>query len=902
MAMESEPKAKRDWRSYWPWAATAGWLVAIFAIVLALGGFRGLVVDRGATATAKAEATGQVAEQTKAAQRNEIAAAVLATLTAQPTPVPTERPTETPTATPTATATLTPTPDAAATAAALQELVLQAMAATEAAKPTDTPAPTATSTATPDAAATAAALQELVLQAMAATETARPTHTATPAVTSTPTPDAAATAAALQELVLQAIAATEAARPTDTPTPIPALAWPLILADPFASDEHGWPVEETDDANGRVVRRIVDGVYRWEMEARQGLLVLAHSTAPRVSDFFAAVEAEKSSGADEAEYGLAFREIDRDNFYSFSVRGGRFAVFRHVNGEWKALIDWTESDALRANQKNKLAVWAQGEAFTFFINDRLVGQTEDGSLTFGEVGLLAEVPAGERATFEFDTFELRASAKLRLPTPVATPAAEVAAPAGPDDTCLDESSPIFPPGELLACDSFSSSWNIKDSDQEHLQETRTVENGKFRWSIETEHGVFSQGSPSIGPVSDFYLSVQARQVGGPGDAERGLLFRKTDDDNLYTFSVREDGTFGVFGLTNGEWNALIGWRPSPLIQAGEAVRLTVLARGRHTAFFVNDEKVAESDAIPPVKGEVGLTVSLGAGTQAAFEFDGFELRTPANEQPRFRPVLESSEAACAHPSLLAPVGWPVVVCYSFDSERILNRLDWPVGDSSNEYATTERRIASGKYVWDVQAHQGVFSPAVCNITDPADFFLTVEGQLRYGPRDAGYGVLFRYVDGQNFYFFEVADNGYYQFAMKSNGSWEVLIPWTEHKAIRKNRQLNRLAVKAVGDQFKFYVNDENVSQSVDDRLKSGGLGLAIELFKKNNKGGFEWDHFGVWKLAAETLPPTATPSPKEETERLDVPRREEATLTATPSEALNDMSRPRPVATNTPAG
>ena len=850
MAPESEPRATRDWRSYWPWAATAGWLVAIVALIMALGGFRGLVVDRAATATARAEATGQVLEQTKAAQQNEIAAAVLATLTAQPTPIPTERPSATPTATSTATATVTPTPDAAATRQAIGELVAAAIVATEAARPTQTYTLAAPPTATPDAAATASALKDLVLQAIAATEAAKPTDTPAPTATPTPTPDAAATASALQRLVLQAIAATEAAKPTNTPAPIPALTWPLILADPFSSDEYGWPVEETDDPNGRVSRRITDGVYRWEMEARQGLVVLAHASVPRVADFFVAVEAQKVRGADEAECGLAFREIDRDNFYSFSVRGGRFAVFRHVNGEWKALIDWTASDALRPNQKNRLAVWAQGDTFMFFINDRIVGETRDSSLTLGEVGLLAEVPPGEQATFEFDTFELRASEELRLPTPAPAATTETITAAAQDEMCLEGSSPIFPQGELLVCDSFSSSWDVKDDDLEHLKGTRTVEDGKFRWSIETEHGVFSHESPSIGPVGDFYLSVEAQQVGGPSDAERGLLFRKTDDDNLYTFGVRDDGTFGVFGLNNGEWNALIGWRPSPLIQGGEVVRLTVLARARRTTFFINNQKVAETDAIPPVTGETGLAVSLGAGEDAVFEFDGFELRTPATEQPSFLPVAESRGAVCAHASLLAPLGWPVVFCSSFDSEGILNRLDWPIGKSSNEYATAERRIAAGKYVWDVLAHQGVFSPAVCNLDDLADFFLTVEGQLTNGPRDAAYGVLFRYVDAQNFYFFEVANNGYYQLAVKYNGDWEVLIPWTEHKAIRQSRQLNRLAVSAVGDTFKLYINDENVDQGADSRLKSGGLGLAIELFKKNSRGSFEWDHFGLWKLAA----------------------------------------------------
>jgi len=639
---------------------------------------------------------------------------------------------------------------------------------------------------------------------------------------------------------------TLAAQPTSTPTPIAALDWPVVMADSFVSNEYGWPVEETNNDSGRVIRKIADGIYRWETAAKQGLLVLAHPNVPLVSDFYATVEGKMLNGPNDAEYGLVFRELDRDNFYSFGVRGSQFAAFRRANGEWAPLIDWTQSDALQANQKNTLSVWGRGAKFSFFINGRLVGETEDSSFTYGATGLLAEVPAGSQATFEFDAFELRASGAIQALTPVSLATAETTTEAGKEETCVEKNSPIFPKGALLVCDSFNSSWNVKSSELKHLKESSTVENGKLLWNVEAEHGLFSQVSPTIGPVDDFYLSVEAQQTGGPSDVERGLLFRKTDEDNLYTFSVRDDGNFGVFALINGEWSALIGWRPSPSVEAGKVVRLTILAQGHHTVFYLNDQRVAESDAIPPARGEVGVAVSLGVKTAAAFEFDNFELRTPATEQPSSLPVLESSERACVHPSLLAPKNWPVAFCSSFGSDQVLNRQDWPLGDSSNEFARAQRHIGYGKYVWDIRALQGVFSPAVSNIADLTDFYVTVQGQLKYGPRDAAYGVLFRYLDAQNFYFFEISDNGYYQFAIKQDGKWEVLIPWTKNAAIQTDKRLNRLTVIASGDEFQFYVNDQPVDQRKDDRLKSGGLGLAIELFNKNDKGGFEWDSFGVW--------------------------------------------------------
>ncbi len=88
-----------------------------------------------------------------------------------------------------------------------------------------------------------------------------------------------------------------------------------------------------------------------------------------------------------------------------------------------------------------------------------------------------------------------------------------------------------------------------------------------------------------------------------------------------------------------------------------------------------------------------------------------ELRTPAEERPLIAAGYETDAAACAYESVLAPSGWPVVFCNSFTSDLTLNRLDWPLGDSTNDFASSQRRIAYGKYIWDVESFTGgVLSP------------------------------------------------------------------------------------------------------------------------------------------------------------------------------------------------
>ena len=804
MSQEPGPNTVNGWRRWWPWAAAVLWLVVILVGMFAFGGFRGILSDRPATQTARAVIAAEEAETTRLAQQAEIAAAVISTLTAQPT----ASPTVTPAATSTPQPTHTSTPDVAATQAAEHQAIQEAVAATQAALPTST-------------------------------------ETATPAVEATKT--------AAAEQIAAALAATLTAQPTATASPVPALGWPVVMADPFSADENGWSTGPFETAGGSVQREIAGSVYRWSVQARQGMVVTANPSVPLLGDFYAAVEGERDSGTRSTEYGLVFRQTDDDNFYSFGVTDeGQFGVFALVNGEWRALRDWTQSDAISVDKVNKLAVLGQGSRFDCFVNDVPVTTVEDDRLALGEVGLLVEAGLNTEPVVVFDTFELRAPAvpEPSIPAPAATRAATSAQPE--DASCLHTPAEDIPAGmALLACDSFSSSWNVSDSDIENVTERRTVENGRYRWAIDTEHGAFSQAALSIGTVEDFYLTAESQQISGAADAEYGLVFRKTSEDDLYLFSI-SGGSFGVFGLRNGEWSAVEQWSNTPAVRPGEVNRLTVRAKGTRTTFFINEQRVAETAAIPPAAGDVGLATELEAGTSAVFEFDNFELRTPAAKRPLSLDEEGDTAAVvgCGHESVLAPAGWPVAFCNSFASDMALNRLGWPLGSSTNEYAAAQRRIAFGKYVWDVESFEGVFSPAISNLPAMTDFYMTAVGKVRQGPKAASYGVVFRRVDEENFFFFEVSDNGYYQFSVQEAGRWKTLIPWTANDVIVTGNGANRIGVQAEGSHFQFTVNDQPVGESADGRFKAGGLGLAVELFDEQDKGTFEWDDLELYVRAA----------------------------------------------------
>ena len=62
---------------------------------------------------------------------------------------------------------------------------------------------------------------------------------------------------------------------------------------------------------------------------------------------------------------------------------------------------------------------------------------------------------------------------------------------------------------------------------------------------------------------------------------------------------------------------------------GEANRLTVIGRGSHFTFYINDQYVAEAEDDRLTAGDVGVAVELlDDGDSAVFEFDDFEVRAP----------------------------------------------------------------------------------------------------------------------------------------------------------------------------------------------------------------------------------------------------------------------------------
>ncbi len=177
-------------------------------------------------------------------------------------------------------------------------------------------------------------------------------------------------------------------------------------------------------------------------------------------------------------------------------------------------------------------------------------------------------------------------------------------------------------------DNNNEEWPTGARDGEFANTDRKVEDGKYVWDIFANKGVISWVGARNDPVADFYVSVEAKKVGGTSEYDFGLVFREDEDVNFYYFGVDEDGFFVLLNY-NDEWIDIVVYESSSAILPGEVNRIAVLARGSYFVFLINDEVVAEAsdDHIPSGTTAIGIQIH-GEGLQAIFEFDNFELRTP----------------------------------------------------------------------------------------------------------------------------------------------------------------------------------------------------------------------------------------------------------------------------------
>ena len=649
-----------------------------------------------------------------------------------------------------------------------------------------------------------------------------------------------------------------------TPTPAPDQILTLIeqiratsplLTDDFRRERGLWPMESDENATFAYVDRA------FQIEVLKENWLASSVTKQEVNDFYAEVDVALIDGPSASEFGLAFRYNDAENFYLYAVTGeGSYSLWKLVANEWEAVVDWTETEALQTDAEaiNRLAVLAQGTTITLLANDTVLTQVEDDTFSAGRIALAVGTfdEAGAVVAFDnLDLWEIKA-----LPTPTPTAARPTATPT-PDPIAklladIREADPDF-------TDDFrrnDGTWGVKSDATSSIFYQR----GAYHISVAVTNTV-SWGVADL-DVSDFLVEVDAKHVAGPLDNEMGVIFRYQGGDNFYVFMISSDGYYRLEKLVDDEWEQIIKWTQSNVINTGEgsANRIGVLAQGTKFRLFVNDVLIAEAEDDAFASGNIGLaTGSFGeGGVEVAFDnIDLWELEpapTPTPTQtPRVTPRVTVTPTPRATPTP-TPRPTPTPAPPTFDPDEILGIIDdirstetifsddfrqssgkWSL--KSDENATF--KIASRALVIEVPKDNWLAWSTLDETV--SDFYVEVDAALIQGPEDSEYGVIFRYVDADNFYAYAVA-NGSYSLWKLVDDEWYAIVDWTEADALTTQlEESNRLAVLAQGTTITLLANDVVLTQVEDDTFDSGQIALAVGTFDEGGAMAL-FDNFDLW--------------------------------------------------------
>lgn len=624
-----------------------------------------------------------------------------------------------------------------------------------------------------------------------------------------------------------------------------------VFYDEFRRADDSWSAPTSDGVTFAVQNR----AFQFQIDAANTIDWSSNSAIADLGliDYLVEVDAALMEGPADGYYGLQFRQVDDANFYRFLISGGVCKLSKVVDNELITLIDWTDAGLVTAEGAPtwvRLGVLAQGATITLLIDDTPVAQVQDDTFSAGSVALVAGTFEESGLVVAFDNLELWPDTTVPTaddtPTPIPTPAPTI------DAAAIADRLSEIRNAEPTYYDEFrreSDSWaGVSDENVTYTYQNRTL-----AMCIATANWIswnVNQAILAMNPA-DFLVEVDTEYLAGPETGEYGLVFRYVDNQNLYLYALQA-GSYGLWRLQGGEWQTLLDWTESSAIDtsAGAINRLGVLAEGAQITLLVNDTPVAQvEDSIFSVGG-IGLAAGALGDGGVEVAFDNLELwQMTAGPAPTPTPTLDVT--ALSDQLNMLRNAEPTYA----DRMNTANE-DWFVGESGNgTYGYNGRtytiQVTGPGTVWSTN---NTLSAMEVN-----DYVVEVETEADDDAQNTEYGLIFRYVDNANFYYFYIIGE---QYALVKNvdGEFQSILPMTAGSALEAGANL--LGVWVQGAQITLLINDTPVAQVTDESFATGTIGLAVGTVE-NASTAVSFENLSFWALETG-VSPTPTPDPIEE--------------------------------------
>jgi hypothetical protein len=187
--------------------------------------------------------------------------------------------------------------------------------------------------------------------------------------------------------------------------------------------------------------------------------------------------------------------------------------------------------------------------------------------------------------------------------------------------------------------------------------------------------------------------------------------------------------------------------------------------------------------------------------------------TEPTEEPE--PTSENPTPTPQAEPVAGPAGGAVIAEFTFTDAGI-----WGVGE------TEEFAIAAADGTLNILVKRPDRYALTYAGLEIGDFLADVNTTVSHCTADDSYGLLFRFLDASNFYYFGLGCSARFRVRHLQDGQWNELIFWTASDAVQAGEGAeNRLAVRAVDDRFEFYANDRYLAAASDSSFAEGQVGL-----------------------------------------------------------------------------
>ncbi|GEM_PF-2717569 len=198
-------------------------------------------------------------------------------------------------------------------------------------------------------------------------------------------------------------------------------------------------------------------------------------------------------------------------------------------------------------------------------------------------------------------------------------------------------------------------------------------------------------------------------------------------------------------------------------------------------------------------------------------------------------------------------------------------------------ATAKLEIANSTYLIEHRQEGKVFpvtSPV--NLSEGADYEIQATLQKVSGVDNYGFGLVWGMQDSNNFYTFQISNEGQYRLSQLVKGEWQVQRAWTDTPRLKKYNLANKLAIRQTGAQTSFYINEQLVDTLTfpfDGFGKQiGFIVSSVMTIKVYNLVVTQFDTVGQASCLSTTDRQDARPTATAEQKTAEKPKEPEETL------------------------